>query len=63
VPLYAAAAQFPLAHPAVTAVVLGAGSPAEMRANHAALSATLPPELWADLRGAGLLNHGAPTPG
>jgi D-threo-aldose 1-dehydrogenase len=63
VPLYVAAAQFPLAHPAVTAVVLGVGSPAEMRANHAALSAALPPGLWADLRSAGLLDEAAPTPG
>jgi D-threo-aldose 1-dehydrogenase len=63
VPLYVAAAQFPLTHPAVTAVVLGVASPAEMRANHAALSAALPPELWADLRSAGLLDERAPTPG
>src|SRR5262245_50684276 len=62
VPLYVAAAQFPLAHLAVTAVVLGAASPAEMRANRAALAAELPPELWADLRGAGLLREDAPTP-
>jgi D-threo-aldose 1-dehydrogenase len=63
VQLYVAAAQFPLAHPAVTAVVLGAASPAEMRANRAALAAELPPGLWADLRSAGLLREDAPTPG
>jgi D-threo-aldose 1-dehydrogenase len=63
VPLYVAAAQFSLAHPAVTAVVLGAGSPAEIRANHAALSAAIPAALWADLRSAGLLHEDAPTPG
>ena len=35
---------------------------AELRANHAALSAKLPAELWADLRNAGLLRTDAPTP-
>jgi D-threo-aldose 1-dehydrogenase len=62
VPLYVAAAQFALAHPAVTSIVLGAESPSEIRANHAALSAGLPSELWANLRGAGLLREDAPTP-
>jgi D-threo-aldose 1-dehydrogenase len=62
VPLYVAAAQFPLAHPAVTSIVLGAASPAEVRANYTALSAAVPPELWADLRSAGLLREDAPTP-
>jgi D-threo-aldose 1-dehydrogenase len=63
VPLYVAAAQFAAAHPATTAVVLGAASPAEVTANYQALSAPTPPELWAELRDAGLLHIEAPTPG
>jgi D-threo-aldose 1-dehydrogenase len=62
VPLHRAAAQFALAHPAVTAVVLGAVIPAEVQANRDALFAPIPPALWADLRGAGLLREDAPTP-
>ena len=57
VPLHRAAAQFALAHPGVTAVVLGAVTPAEVQANRAALFAPIPPELWADLRREGLLRE------
>ncbi|HJZ49200.1 MAG TPA: aldo/keto reductase [Roseiflexaceae bacterium] len=62
VPLYRAAAQFALAHPAVTAVVLGAILPSEVRANRDALFTPIPSELWADLRREGLLREDAPTP-
>jgi D-threo-aldose 1-dehydrogenase len=62
VPLHRAAAQFALAHPAVTAVVLGAVTPAEVAANRDALFAPIPPELWEDLRRAGLVREDAPTP-
>jgi D-threo-aldose 1-dehydrogenase len=62
VPLHRAAAQFALAHPAVTAVVLGAILPAEVQANRDALFAPIPAELWADLRREGLLREDAPTP-
>ena len=62
VPLHRAAAQFALAHPAVTAVLLGAVMPAEVQANRDALFAPIPPGLWADLRGAGLLREDAPVP-
>ena len=62
VPLHRAAAQFALAHSAVTAVVLGAVLPAEVQANRDALFAPIPPELWADLKGAGLLREDAPVP-
>jgi D-threo-aldose 1-dehydrogenase len=62
VPLHRAAAQFALAHPAVTAVVLGAVLPAEMQANRDALFAPIPSELWADLWHEGLLREDAPTP-
>src|SRR6185369_2356469 len=63
VPLHRAAAQFALAHPAVTAVVLGAVLPAEVHANRDALFAPIPAELWAELRQADLVREDAPTPG
>ena len=62
VPLRAAAMQFPLAHPAVTAVVTGCRSEAELDANLAAFETELPPALWEDLRTEGLLPDAAPTP-
>jgi D-threo-aldose 1-dehydrogenase len=62
VPLHRAAAQFALAHPAVTAVVLGAVLPSEVHANCDALFAPIPPELWDDLRREGLLREDAPAP-
>ena len=62
VPLHRAAVQFALAHPAVTAVLLGAVLPAEVHANRDALFAPIPSDLWADLRGAGLLREDAPVP-
>lgn len=62
VPLRAAALQFPLAHPAVDLVVVGARSVAEWQDSAAMLAAPIPPALWADLRRAGLLPADAPTP-
>lgn len=49
VPLTAAALQFPLRHPAVTGVVLGARSPLEVTENLAHATAEIPAELWAEL--------------
>lgn len=46
VALRAAALQFPLRHPAVTAVVLGAGTAAEVHDCHDQLSVRVPEELW-----------------
>jgi D-threo-aldose 1-dehydrogenase len=63
IPLTAAALQFPLAHPAVASLVVGMQTPGEADANLAALTAPIPPAFWADLRAAGLLEDGAPTPG
>jgi D-threo-aldose 1-dehydrogenase len=63
VALATAALQFPLAHPAVTGLVVGARSPAEVKANIAALDATIPADLWAELPAEGLLHAAAPTPG
>jgi D-threo-aldose 1-dehydrogenase len=49
VPLAAAALQFPLRHPAVTGVVVGARSPGEVTDDLALAGAEIPEELWAAL--------------
>lgn len=61
--LPAAALQFPLAHPAVSSVLVGMRSPAEVRADVDLLAAPIPASLWTSLRDAGLLAATAPTPG
>jgi D-threo-aldose 1-dehydrogenase len=63
VPLAAAALQFPLAHPAVAAIIPGPRDAAEFTANLALLRHPIPAALWADLRQAGLLHPQAPVPG
>ena len=63
VPLAAAALQFPLAHPAVAAIIPGPRNADEFEANLALLRHPIPARLWADLREAGLLHPKAPTPG
>jgi len=60
--LKAAALQFPLAHPAVTSLLVGARSPEELDEDLALLKAPLAPELWDDLRRERLLPEEAPTP-
>jgi D-threo-aldose 1-dehydrogenase len=45
----AAAVQFPFRHPVVTAVVVGARSPAEIEASAALMRTPIPDALWADL--------------
>lgn len=62
VPIAAAALQFPLAHPAVTSIVVGARSAAEVRENCRLLKVPIPAELWARLKSAGLLRPDAPVP-
>ena len=62
VTLAEAALRFPLAHPAVVSVVLGAQRPAEVEANARALATPIPPALWSDLRAEGLLREDAPVP-
>jgi D-threo-aldose 1-dehydrogenase len=61
-PLKAAALQFPLAHPAVTSLLVGARSPAELDEDLALLRLPLARELWEDLRRERLLAAEAPTP-
>jgi D-threo-aldose 1-dehydrogenase len=62
VPLAAAALQFPLAHPAVAAIIPGPRNADEFRANLDLFQHPIPPALWQDLRQAGLLHPEAPTP-
>jgi D-threo-aldose 1-dehydrogenase len=45
------AVQFPLRHPAVSTVVLGADTPEQIAANARLLDAPVPDELWAELEG------------
>lgn len=53
---------FPLHHPAVAGIVVGMRSPEEVRHDVAAFNATVPHQVWADLRGEGLLDERAPFP-
>jgi D-threo-aldose 1-dehydrogenase len=62
VPLAAAAVQFPLAHPAVSAMVPGAVRPEEVDANAALVETVIPADFWAELKREGLLREDAPTP-
>ena len=62
VPLAAAALQFPLAHPAVAAIIPGPRSVAEFEANLRLLRYPIPTALWVDLQDAELLHPDAPTP-
>ena len=62
VPLIAAALQFPLGHPAVSCVIPGGKSEAEVRSNVALMNVPIPPALWADLKSAGLLPPRVRTP-
>jgi D-threo-aldose 1-dehydrogenase len=63
VPLVAAALQFPLAHPAVAAILPGPRNVEELDDNVQLLRYPIPSALWADLRSADLLHPEAPTPG
>jgi len=62
VPLAAAAIQFPLAHPAVSAMVPGAVRPSEVEANVALIEHPIPGDFWAELKHENLLRADAPTP-
>jgi D-threo-aldose 1-dehydrogenase len=62
VPLRAAAIQFPLAHPAVTAVVVGVRTPAEVDEAVDGLRREIPADLWAELKSQRLLPPDVPTP-
>lgn len=62
VPLRRAALHFPLGHPAVASLVMGAVSPAEVADQIAELSQPVPAALWAELKAEGLLGHDVPVP-
>lgn len=57
-----AAAQFPLGHPAISSIVLGAVSREEVDRNLDALRARIPASLWSDLVAERLLRADAPLP-
>lgn len=61
VSLQAAALQFPLAHPAVRTLIIGANSVSEFSSALAALGAPIPREFWDELRDTGLIEADAPT--
>lgn len=62
VPLAAVALQFPLAHPRVCTVLIGARTVDELDVDLDLLGVEIPAELWAELRYAGLLDSDVPTP-
>ncbi len=63
VPLKAAALQFPVAHPAVAAIIPGARSAAEVEENARMMNAPIPSDFWKELRHLNLLPPEAPVPG
>ena len=62
VPLRAAALQFPLAHPAVHTLLLGARNPAELRDCLEMLAFPIPAAFWHSLQQAGLVDRACPLP-
>jgi D-threo-aldose 1-dehydrogenase len=63
VPLKAAAIQFPLHHPAVTAVLMGPRNIAELIDSEAMLAQPIPAALWRDMVEQGLLDPRSEIPG
>lgn len=62
VPLRAAAAQFPLAHPAVVSLVAGVRRIDHLDEYPALLGRAIPADLWKELRHEGLIPRDAPVP-
>jgi D-threo-aldose 1-dehydrogenase len=56
----ATATAFPLRHPAVAGIVAGMRFAQEARRNVESFGADVPAQVWADLRGEGLLDERAP---
>jgi D-threo-aldose 1-dehydrogenase len=63
VTLAATALQFVLAHPAVTTVLIGPRSVAELEANLAAVREPIPDALWSDLDAQEIIPRASPRPG
>ncbi|OAH11042.1 aldo/keto reductase [Streptomyces jeddahensis] len=61
--LRAAALAFPLAHPAVTSVLVGTRSAAEVRDAAEQFAVAVPADFWAELRAERLLPDDVPVPG
>jgi D-threo-aldose 1-dehydrogenase len=62
VPLKAAAIQFPLAHPAVTSVIVGCRQAFEIEENFRLMSVPIPGEFWEALKDQVLIPVDAPVP-
>lgn len=62
VELPSAALAFPLGHPAVVSVCVGARSPDQIERNVHLYQAGVPDAIWDDLKATGLLRDDAPTP-
>ena len=62
VPLRAAAVQFAMAHPAMTALVTGVRTPAHLEEYPALAGHAIPADLWSELRSEGLIREDAPQP-
>jgi D-threo-aldose 1-dehydrogenase len=62
VPLAAGAIQFPLAHPRVCTVLMGARTTGEVETDLSLFEVEIPPQLWADLRQEGLPDADITTP-
>ncbi|MDQ7250024.1 aldo/keto reductase [Dongia sedimenti] len=62
VPLKAAAVQFPLHHPAITAVLIGPRNPTELADSAGMSKIDIPRKLWAELQEHGLVDRRAPVP-
>jgi len=62
VDLPTAAIHFPLRHPAVVSVVMGARTAAQAEANAARLATPVPDDLWAELAATGLVRGGDAPP-
>jgi D-threo-aldose 1-dehydrogenase len=62
VPLKAAAVQFPMGHPAVSCVIVGCRSTAQLDESIDMFEFDIPPALWADLKAEGLLPGEVLTP-
>ncbi len=63
VSLKAAALQFSFAHPAVTNLLLGASTPAELIESIRDLQTPIPRDLWRELEEGGLILPDLPVPG
>ncbi|MFL2542609.1 MAG: aldo/keto reductase [Candidatus Latescibacterota bacterium] len=62
VPLPAAAMQFLLGHPLVSAIIPGAMEPSHIETNAQWFKHPIPADMWAELKAEGLLRQDAPTP-